>query len=663
MGSVLVDFETRSKVNLKTAGADRYAADPSTEVVCLAVKDLTTGEMLVYAPFICPPHGSLEVAEKLSEADYIWAHNARFDQLIYEYLLAGELAFPLLPSSKWLCTSALCRVNALPASLDLATRCAQTPHKKNKDGKKLINKISKPNEKTGEFNSFTLAELESFIQYCVDDVEASAALFKALPPMSEFELADYLVNERINDRGVQIDTELAALAVEYAQEEKEEIEQGLMAVSGGVVSGHAQHVRIKNYVLENYSTPELLARMTVEKDGKEKLSFDKVVRQQLLDEAAQGAISLPSDLIKLIELVNMGSKSSVAKFRTMLEMANPVTNRINGALVYAGAGQTKRYSSKGMQLHNMARDCFSTEEAEEIKELMREHKPIPSPVMVTLSKLIRKAIVPAKDNVFVVGDWSAIEGRILPWLTLDPDAEAVLNVFREGGDIYIHTAERMGGSYSRQVGKVAALSLGFGGALGAFMNMGKNYGLILEERKVNAIVAAWRKANPWAKKLWRRLEKAAVNAVANPSVVYTVGRLSYQFNKSEKILYCNLPNGERIRYPKARIKSGMVECIKASHKPKANERNWPTMQLWGGLLAENVTQACAGALLQDVLACLDTTNEPVVMHVHDEVILEVHKDKAAEASKLLQEVMETPPDWAETLPLKAEPEIMFRYGK
>jgi DNA polymerase len=241
----------------------------------------------------------------------------------------------------------------------------------------------------------------------------------------------------------------------------------------------------------------------------------------------------------------------------------------------------------------------------------------------------------------------------------------VLDVFREDRDIYVETAESMNMD-DRQIGKVAVLSLGFGGAVGAFQAMAKNYGVTIGDGEAQIIVNRWRKANPWAREFWSALELATVKALRKPSEVFTAGKIKYIYMPHilGGTLFCILPNDTVIQYPYARLENGGVTCMKASVKPKADSKDeWPRMRLWGGFLAENVTQATSSCLLRELLQDMVVDELPVVMHVHDEVVLEVPDAEVEEILVTVQEYMEMVPDWAEGLPLKAVPEVFERYGK
>tara|TARA_R110000851_G_scaffold129651_1_gene262713 strand:- start:2922 stop:4901 length:1980 start_codon:yes stop_codon:yes gene_type:complete len=654
-----LDFETKSRVNLLDCGTDVYASDPTTDILCCSFINKHNGQEWLWFAGEEIPH---DLILALNLATEIEAHNARFDQLIYEYI-AVDYGFPVLPRIKWVCTAAQCRVNALPANLDDATRAANSKHRKDHTGKALIRKLSIP-QKDGTFNQ-DAALMQQMGEYCMKDSRAMVSLTSSLRPLSDADKRDWQANERINDRGVLVDLELAHLAQKYAALEKEQLGAKLSKLTGGEITKVTQTTRLLNDLLrpifELAETTELMDCITKprEADQPVKYTLDKAARTALLD-----CESLSDHYREVIETINKGSASSVSKFTAMINRADPETGRVHGAFIFAGASQTQRYTSKGLQLHNMRRDCYNAKEAQAIIHMMRNEERLDD-VMDTLAKLLRPAIIPAKGHKFVVGDWSAIEARVLPWLSQSAGGEKTLDIFRRGEDIYINTAASMGKGYDRQIGKVANLSLGFGGAVGAFQAMAKNYGLFLEDNIVQSVVNNWRAANPWCVKFWGELERAAVRAVRKPETVHMAGRIRYIYMPIlGGTLMCILPNNTVIQYPYARIEKGGVTCMKASIKPKSDSTDeWPRMRLWGGFLAENVTQATAACLMRELLADMVDDDFPVVGHVHDEVILEVMDSEVENTVIDCQTYMETTPSWANGLPLQAVPEIFERYGK
>lgn len=655
---VILDFETRSRCNLITRGAYNYALDASTDIICMAAYCLNTESRWLWFPDKPIPE-PLQYA--LKHTDFVAAHNAEFDMNIYDYV-ATEYGFPEIDFDKWYCTSAQARVNGLPAGLDDAAWAVGLKTRKMNTGAGLIRKLSIP-QKDGSFNKDP-ALIEQMGDYCMQDVIVTANLYRSTRPMMAEEHRDWLNTVKVNRRGVKVDVELAKLATNYAEAEKNAIGQRLSALTDGCITSHSQSAKLRTY-LHNRSDDNLKDLMKVVKDGETKLSMDKTVRRNILAAAEENPTAFDPVLIEVVALTDEGNKSSVAKFEKMLTLADDEDDRVRGAFMYAGAAQTLRYTSRGLQLHNIRRDCFSPSDTETFKQLMRQGKPLDN-VMDTLSKLLRPAIIPEKDNVLVVGDWSSIEARVLPWLSDTDTGDEKLDWFESGADVYVETALRMGlKKEDRQTGKIAELACGYQGGVNAFKLMASLYGFNISDTKAQLYVNSWRAANPWAVKFWSDLENAAMRAISNAGTRFSAGMVDYEFypNLMGGTLLCIMPNDTVIQYPKVRIVEDRyghkITSLKASVRPKADDKDWPRTNLYGGLLAENCTQAFAAAILRNALAQLDN----VIASIHDEIILEVPKQDAEQAVKTLKEVMTAVPDWAAGLPLAAEPAIFNRYGK
>lgn len=676
---IILDYETRSEINLTVVGAYNYAKHPSTDILCIALLDTETEEEIVFDPcdMAMPP----EWVQKLITADYVGAVNATFDRLIHDNV-GLSYGFPKIDYKRWYCISDQMRVNAMPANLEDAAIAAKVSAKKNPRGKQLIKLLSIPQD-DGTFNE-SPELMEEMKDYCLDDVRASYAIYKVTRKLTPIEHRDWLICERMNDKGVMIDRELAELAVSYAEAEQSEIAGKLIEVTKGEITKPTQYQRIKKYILDavgdstDINDSRLIKMMTTYKDKEKKLKLDKGVREDIINAIDAGNLELYEDIEDMIRLLDAASASSVAKFAKMKELASPVDDRVRGAFIHAGASQTHRFSSKGLQMHNMKRKCYSAQETEEVKQSMHDGVEMKD-VMQSLSKLLRPALIPKAGHSFVVGDWSAIEARALPFLSGDQRAEKKLGMFRNGIDTYIEAAKGIfntddidAESPERQAGKVSELSLGYGGANGAFNAMAANYGVYLPDHQVSNIVKAWRKANPWAVKFWKDLELAAKKAIRKKGKEsFKAGLVTYHYipQMLGGTLICELPDGTLIHYPFARIehsdKGDNIVALKASIKPKADgssRSHWGEVRLWGGLLAENVTQAFCAALLRTACANLGSNGKYLVAHVHDEIILEVPNAITEDTKSELQVCMETVPEYARGLPLKAEPVILERYG-
>ena len=642
-----LDFETRSRCDLPSKGIYNYAQDASTDVLCMSYA-FDDDEVSTWTPDQPFPD------RVKNHAGQIRAHSAAFERLIFWYVL--QCNFQL---EQFYCTATQARANCLPGSLEDVGRAISSNMRKDHRGSQLIRALSIPRA-DGTFNEDP-ALMAEMIQYCEQDVRAMRAISKAMRELSDEELADYHVNERINDRGVLLDKPLADAAVRYASVELEEIESLVHDLTEGEIQS-VRSPRMKRWVMDRVG-PQALKMMETYKDGEKKYSIDKSVRANLLLFAEENPDEIPAHVADVIQCADDLWASSVAKFSRLSELSDEEDHRVRGAFVFAGGSATGRASSYGAQVHNFTRKCAAEPDAVR-NAMVRGHAIVPrfgKRVTDVLRGMLRPALIPAEGKQFVVADWSAIEARVTAWLANDPQAEEVLQVFREGRDIYKREAagiyrvpEDAVDKDQRQIGKVAILSLGFGGGVGAFSAMGRNYGIVMDETDAKRIVDAWRRANPWAVRLWQRLEDGYTRALRNPGREFNTGRVTYLFDGQH--LWYSLPSGRILCYPFAKFDGDEITYVKAAWKPAADAKEWPRARLWRGLACENIVQATAHDLLRHSLRQLDD----VVLHVHDEIVLETDDPDAPDT---LKRVMCTPPAWAQGLPLNAEVETMSRYGK
>ena len=636
---IWLDFETRSRCDLPSRGVYNYAQDASTEVLCMsyAVDD---GEVATWLPGMPFPDIS---------GHQIMAHNAAFERLVFWYVLCPTLGIPEPPLTRFTCTAAQARANCLPGSLEDVGRAVSSKMKKDHRGSALIRLLSVP-RKDGTFNDDPTLMAE-FFAYCEQDVRAMREISKAMRPLSDDELADYHANERINDRGVLVDTDLCRAAVGYAEAELQEIQEIVREVSKGELAS-VRSPRMRQWVQARVG-PEAVKLMWTG----EKYSIDKTVRANLL---TLGPDEVPPDVAEVIQCADDLWASSVAKFKRLADLADVEDNRVRGAFVFAGGSATGRAASYGAQVHNFTRKT-ARDPAAVRQAMVRGHQIVPSygkRVTDVLKGMLRPALIPAPGKVFVVADWSSIEGRVNPWLSNCPAGEAKLDVFRSGRDPYkVNAAALFGCGYDdvtddqRQVGKVQELALGFLGGPGSFETFGRVYGVQVEN--VLRAIRVWRSANPWAMKHGQDLEAAYTRALRHKGHECRAGRVCYLFDGQH--LWYALPSGRVLCYPYAKLEADGVSYLKASWKPAADATEWPRARLWRGLAVENVTQAVANDILRHALRRL----EDVVLHIHDEIVVECVDDRAAEVERVMCE----PPEWAAGLPLAAEVKIMTRYGK
>ena len=660
MKTLWIDFETRSRCDLRAHGVYNYARDASTDVLCMswAFDDDEVQTWLPGQPF---PEAVR------NHTGQIRAHNAAFERLVFWYVL--QIDYDL---EQFYCTATQARANCAPGSLEDAGRFAGAAMRKDHRGSQLVRALCIPRP-DGTFND-DAALMSALVEYCERDVRAMRAISQGMRQLSAKELADYHVNERINDAGVLVDVPLAQAAMRYAAAELEEIQALVAEVTDGEVMS-VRSPRMREWVWERVG-PQARDLMMVTKGEDTKKSIDKNVRASLLVLAEENPDEVPHTVADVVQCADDLWASSVAKYARMADLADEEDHRVRGVFVFAGGAATGRASSYGAQLHNFARKTAKDPEAVR-HAMVRGHQIVPTHgkrVTDVLKGMLRPSLMPSGNNQLVIADWSAIEARVNPWLSNCPSGEALLDVFREGRDVYCREAaaifnldeqhiraeyERTGESELRQQGKVAILSCGFGGSVGAFNAMGRNYGVVIPEAQARRVVNGWRRANPWAVDQWSALERAYTIAMRQPGHEFTAGRVTYFYDRQH--LWYALPSGRVLCYPHARFDRDGISYAKAAWKPAQDAKEWPRARLWHGLACENIVQAVANDLLRDALRRLDAAGQRVILHVHDEIVLEADDVEAAAAQ--LEAVMVTPPAWAAGLPLAAEVNIRERYGK
>jgi len=646
------DFETKSKVNIGAEGAYRYATDPSTEIYMLGWAfddEPVTVWVATEEPF------PQRIIQHVKAGGAITAFNATFERLIWWYVLSVD--YPEVPEPKleqFFCTAARARAHGLPSSLKDTAACMGIPQQKQESGTRLIRQYCAQNVVWADI---PLEDKLLMVEYCRGDVEAERGVGNSLRQLTDYEWSEYHYNERMNDRGIPVDVEMAKCAIEYAEDCLTDIDNKVIKLTDNAMWNCRQRTARDKWLLPQLDEEQL--QLITKSNGN--ITFDSDHRAAL---AAHP--KLPMKVFDFVNLMEEAGGSTIAKYKSVAN--SELDGVVNGLIWFNGAGQTGRFSSKGLQVHNMKRDVFEPKEAEKLITTLKQKAAFPD-VTNTLARLIRAVIHTPEGMSWC--DWSAIEGRAAPWLADSPLGEAKLDLYRNGLDTYkVNAAEIFKTTYEdvdshqRQAGKVAELALGFLGGKGALQVMAKNYGIVYDDDQAQKIVDAWRKANPYAKRYGFQLESASARAFFRPGKWFSAGRVSYAYN-GEDWLWCKLPSGRLIAYFKPRFE--LVEtpwdteveqltCVWGSVKPKAG-KPWTRRSLHGGILLENVTQGTCGCILRDSVMRAGKAGLDVLFHVHDEIII-----KGNQVDKLA-EIMLDLPEWADGLPMAVSKEQGTRYGK
>lgn len=632
MKTLSIDIETFSEASLSSTGVYRYAADPSFTILLFAysidagpvqIVDLAQGEAL-----------PAEVEEALSDpAVEKWAFNAQFERVCLSAYL-GERLDP----RGWYCSLVWSTYAGIPLNLAGVAQALHLETEKMTEGKDLIRKFSQPCKATKSNGGRTRnlpehapEDWETFKAYCVRDVEVERAIASRLTPlpMPAFEWENYWRDQRFNDLGVGIDVELASKAVEADLEIKD-----------------ALYTQMRHWTgVENpQSVTQLLGWL--QEHGAQLPSLAKADVASALEEA-DGSVA--DVLAARLEI----AKSSVKKYEKMLDCVCP-DGRAHGLLQFMGAGRTGRWAGRLVQVQNLPRQTFG--DLEEAAALVKAGQadmlaPLWGSAPNVLSELIRAAFVAAPGHRFLVADFSAIEARVIAWLAGE---QWVLDLFKNGGDIYCETGTRMFGqevkkhSPLRQRAKVAVLACGYQGGVGALKAMGGEK-LGLSEDEMASIVDAWRKANPRIAQMWWDVNRAALEAIKN-GTSQMVGRIKV-YQKLGALVIA-LPSGRELIYPSPRVGENRFGGESITFMGLGLNRKWGRIETYGGKLVENIVQATARDVLAHSMATLEAAGYPTVMHVHDEVITEVPYGHGSVDE--LCALMSRGPKWSKGLPLAAE---------
>lgn len=637
MRELSIDIETYSSVDLVKSGVYAYVNAPDFQILLFAyafddetvrVIDLTEETL------------SQELLEALTDKTIQkTAYNANFERTcIQKY-------FQLyLPVEQWRCSAVAAAELGLPQTLAGVAAALALAEQKDSRGKALIAYFSKPCKPSGVNGGRTRnlpehdpEKWQTFIDYCKQDVEVERAIKRRLAkfPLKESEQKLWEYDQRINDRGVRIESVLIKNAIAFNQRFLDRCREQAQEITG----------------LENPNSLLQLKAWIKERTGKEISSLRKDDVDSLI------AVVTDETVKKVLRLRKMTAKTSTAKYEAMQRSVCP-DGRIRGTLQFYGAGRTGRWAGRILQPQNMpqnrikdlelARESLMDGDAEMFEALYGN---IPQ----VLSELTRTAIIPSEGRRFIVSDFSAIEARVLAYLA---DEKWKLDVFNTHGKLYEASAAQMfkvpvesikKGDPLRQKGKIAELALGYGGSVGAMVSMGAiKQGL--QEEELQPIVDSWRAANPHITAFWKAVERAALDALkGKPS------RLPHRltFEKQSGILFIGLPSGRRLAYVKPEIginKFGMPSLTYMGMNQ--TKKSWERLETFGGKLVENIVQAVARDCLAESIIRLEDLGYEVNFHVHDEVVLDV---KIGESSAdEVAEIMGRAIDWAPGLPLKAD---------
>ncbi len=633
MKQISIDIETYSSTNLNQTGVYRYANSTDFELLLFGyaidfgpvkVVDLTQGEKI-------PP----QIIETLDNPNIIKsAFNAQFERVC----LSRFVGHRLNPAG-WHCSRVWLATLGLPLSLRDVGTVLGLPRQKIVAGKELVHyfctpcKPTKANQnRTRNLPYHAPDKWQQFKQYNQRDVEVEMEITQKLQrfPVPQNEWENYWMDQDINDRGIQIDQQLVNNAIKC----QEAFHNRYLQTSQQLTS------------LVNPNSP-LQLKDWLHQQGVDTDSLSKASVTQLLS-TTTGTVH------QVLTLRQLLAKSSIKKYQAM-QKAMCTDGRVHGLLQFYGANRTGRWAGRLVQVQNLPRN--SMPDLEEARELVKQGN-ITALAMLydsvpdVLSQLIRTAFIPSEGHHFYVANFSAVEARVIAWLSGEQWRQ---QAFDKNEDIYCASASQMFGvtvvkhgvnGELRQKGKIAELALGYGGSIGALKAMGATK-LGLTEEELPTLVKMWRNASPHIVQLWWDVDKAAKTCIKTHLPQITHGM---KFIYLSGCMFLRLRSGRYLCYPQPKIGANRFGSESITFMGINTVKKWDRIETYGAKLVENIVQATSRDLLAEAMRRLEEAGNPIVMHIHDEAVIDAPTDYSLEK---IVKIMTKVPTWADGLILNA----------
>jgi len=636
MKTLSIDIETYSDQNLAKTGVYRYVESPVFQILLFSYS--VDGGPVQLIDLACGEEIPTEVISALTDDSVIkWAFNATFERIC----LSRHLRYPTgdyLDPESWRCSMIWAATMGLPLSLEGVGAVLGLEKQKLTEGKELIKYFCQPcaptktnGQRTRNLPAHAPDKWLAFKKYNIRDVEAEMSIQTRLAkyPVPDSVWDEYHIDQEINDRGVALDMELVRQAIQMDGRSRSELTQAMKDLTA----------------LENPNSVQQM-KGWLSLNGMETDTLGKKAVAEMLKTA-------PPELQTVLTLRQQLAKSSVKKYQAM-ETAVCADGRARGMFQFYGANRTGRWAGRIIQMQNLpqnhlvdlaeARGLVRCGDFEGVEMLYED-------VPDTLSQLIRTAFVPQGDHKLIVADFSAIEARVIAWLAGEQWRQ---KVFAQGKDIYCASASQMFGvpvekhginGHLRQKGKIAELALGYGGSVGALKAMGA-LEMGLSEDELQPLVTAWRDANPQIVQFWWAVDNAVKEAVIYKIQTETHG---IEFECRKGMLFITLPSGRRLAYVKPKIGTNKFggDCI--TYEGVGSTKKWERLDSYGPKFVENIVQATARDILCYAMQTLRCCS--IVMHIHDEVVIEADHRMSLQA--VCDQMGRTPP-WAKGLQLRAD---------
>lgn len=684
---IWLDLETYSEVPINV-GTYRYAANCEVMLLAYAIDD---GPVDVIDVSKTGTEFAIQrIAELCLRGELFTAHNAMFDR---NALRLGSLKLEI-PIERWRCTMAQALAHSLPGSLDKLCDVFRISEDqaKIKDGKQLVQLFCKPRPKNSKLRRATRLthpqEWQRFVEYAAADVEAMRAISKKMPNWNYTgeELALWHLDQKINDRGFQVDVDFAKGAIEAVTREQKRLAKEVQDRTDNTVQSANQRDALLAHILEQYGVdlPDMTAA-TLERRANDP--------------------DLPVELRELIGIRLDASTTSTSKYKRLVNGVND-DNRLRGTIQFCGAARTGRDAGRVFQPQNLPRPSHEFEEIEQFIEAVKADCAdllFPDEVMGLASSSIRSAIIAPPGKKIVVCDLSNIEGRFAAWLAGEEWKLAAFRMFdaKQGEDLYkvaygraFKVAPQDVDKNGRQIGKVQELMLQYEGGVGAFVTGAATYRIDLadmtrlawpaipadvkEEAKsflewtirekrntfgladdvfmcCDALKRLWRRSQGAIASYWPELKDAWIEACRKPGNTVLCRRVTFRVDGAW--MKVQLPSGRFLCYPSPKVEEdGSISYMGVSQY----SRKWCRLKTYGGKLLENITQAGSRDVFKHGEKLAEDDGFEVVLPVHDELVTEAGEHRTLAE---LQRCMSMVPAWAEGLPLAAAGFETYRYRK
>lgn len=634
-----IDIETRSTADLEAVGVHRYAEDPLTEIICLGYA--FDDEPVEVED--CLQEGQLpqRILEHMVSGGIVVAHNAQFERVVLRAI------WNLLSIGQMRCTMAMALAMGLPGSLKNAAAAVGLEVEKDDEGHRLMLQMCKPRSRSPLTWWEDEERMSRLYRYCAQDVEVTRALAKRLLPLCPEELRVYQLDQEVNDRGIAIDMDAAQRMADMCGEEARRLDERMSVLTGGEVTTCRENAALSKWLgvksVAKEAVTEMLASPTLPPVHRDVL----LVRQE-------------------------AAKSSVAKLGMMLQRGPWA----RGLFQYHGAA-TGRWAGRAIQPQNMPRPDPSRHigpaEVDRILggDLSRDAIEIlyGSPLGV-VADCLRGFLVARPGRVLCAVDFAAVEARVLAWLAGE---KGLVTMFEKGEDTYCYMATRIYGRVvtkhdktERQLGKKVVLGCGYGMGRQRFTEACQEDGIQMTESKAQRIVEIYRKSFPCIPQFWADVERNARNACREPGAAFDLGNAGLAFRVKGSFLWVRLPSGRKLCYPYPKIQPGekfgkIVDEL--TYMSTDIGGRWVRFSTYGGSLVENITQAVARDLLADLMLRCERQENRVVLHVHDEVVVEVDEGEVDGLLERMERAARIVPWWASGLPIDAEGWVGRRYRK